>query len=301
MITVRVGTRGSVLSRRQTEAILAVLRELHPGVRFEAVVIQTHGDRWAGPLSQAARPGMFVAELERALQEGFIDLAVHSLKDLPTSPTPGLVIAAIPPREDPRDALVANAPSLAQLPPGARVGTSSPRRTAQLRAYRKDLEVVPLRGNVDTRIRKVQAGVVDAAILAVAGLVRGGWEQEITERLDPEVMLPAPGQGAIALQVREDDAGTRSLVEALDDPLSRAAVSAERAFLRRLGGGCALPAAALATCDGATNTLRLRGLVAAPDGSRVVRVERVGPIADAEEIGQQAAEAICGPVPPLAS
>lgn len=264
-------------------------------------MIQTHGDRWAGPLSPASRPGLFVAELERALQEGSIDLAVHSLKDLPTTPTPGLALAAIPPREDPRDALVANAPSLAHLPYGARVGTSSPRRAAQLRAYRKDLEVVPLRGNVDTRIRKVRSGVVDAAILAAAGLVRGGWEQEITERLDPEVMLPAPGQGALALQVREEDIRMRSLVEVLDDPLTRAAVSAERAFLRGLGGGCVVPAAALATCDAGASTLRLRGLVAAPDGSRVVRVERAGPMVCAEEIGRQAAEAVCGLVPTLAS
>ena len=295
-----MGTRGSLLSRRQTEVVLAVLRGLHPGVRFEVVVIQTRGDRWLGPLVHPSGPGLFVAELERALREGSIDLAVHSLKDLPTDPTPGLVVAAIPPREDPRDALVANVPSLAHLPPGARVGTSSPRRAAQLRIYRKDLEVVPLRGNVDTRIRKVRAGEVDAAILAVAGLVRGGWEQEVAERLDPEVMLPAPGQGAIALQVREDDLRVRALVESLDDPLTRAAVSAERAFLRGLGGGCTIPAAALATWE-AGNILRLRGLVAAPDGSWAVRVERAGPVAAAEEMGREAAEAVCGHLPTLAS
>lgn len=300
MSTVRVGTRGSLLSRRQTEVVLAVLRGLHPGLQFEVVVIQTRGDRWLGPLVHPSGPGLFVAELERALREGSIDLAVHSLKDLPTDPTPGLVVAAIPPREDPRDALVANVPSLAHLPPGARVGTSSPRRAAQLRIYRKDLEVVPLRGNVDTRIRKVRAGEVDAAILAVAGLVRGGWEQEVAERLDPEVMLPAPGQGAIALQVREDDLRVRALVESLDDPLTRAAVSAERAFLRGLGGGCTIPAAALATWE-AGNILRLRGLVAAPDGSWAVRVERAGPVAAAEEMGREAAEAVCGHLPTLAS
>ncbi len=281
-----------MLSRRQTEAVLEALRAYHPGLLPEVVVIQTRGDRLAGPLVPQQRPGLFVAELERALLEGRIDLAVHSLKDLPTIPTPGLHIAAIPPREDPRDALVARFPSLAALPYGARVGTSSPRRAAQLRAYRRDLEIVPLRGNVDTRIRKVRSGEVDAAVLAVAGLVRGGWEQEIAERLDPEVMLPAPGQGALALQVREDDLRVRSLVEVLDDPLTRAAVTAERAFLRGLGGGCAVAAAALATCDPVAHTLRLRGLVAAADGSRIVRVERTGPLASAEEVGRQAAEAI---------
>ncbi len=290
-----------MLSRRQTEAVLGALRAYCPGLVPEVVVIQTRGDQLAGPLVPQQRPGLFVAELERALLEGRIDLAVHSLKDLPTIPTPGLHIAAIPPREDPRDALVARFPSLVALPYGARVGTSSPRRAAQLRAYRKDLEIVPLRGNVDTRIRKVRSGEVDAAILAVAGLVRGGWEPEIAERLDPEVMLPAPGQGALALQVREDDLRVRSLVAVLDDPLTRAAVTAERAFLRGLGGGCAVAAAALATVDRAAHTLRLRGPVAAPDGSRIVRVERTGPVASAEEIGQQAAEAVWPLLPVSAS
>jgi hydroxymethylbilane synthase len=289
-----------LLSRRQTEVVLAVLRGLHPGLQFEVVVIQTRGDRWLGPLVHPSGPGLFVAELERALREGSIDLAVHSPQGPAHRSHPRPRGRRIPPREDPRDALVANVPSLAHLPPGARVGTSSPRRAAQLRIYRKDLEVVPLRGNVDTRIRKVRAGEVDAAILAVAGLVRGGWEQEVAERLDPEVMLPAPGQGAIALQVREDNLRVRALVESLDDPLTRAAVSAERAFLRGLGGGCTIPAAALATWE-AGNILRLRGLVAAPDGSWAVRVERAGPVAAAEEMGREAAEAVCGHLPTLAS
>lgn len=255
-------------------------------------MIRTAGDRTAGPLRPAGRAGLFVAEIEQALLDGEIDLAVHSLKDLPTTPTPGLAIAAIPPREDPRDVLVANVPSLRALPSGARVGTASPRRAAQLRAHRPDLQVVPLRGNVDTRVRKVRSGEVDAAILAAAGLVRAGLAHAITEYLDPQVVLPAPGQGALAVQVRAGDRRMMDLVAPLDDPPSRAATTAERAFLRQLGGGCAIPAAALATCEVGTRRLWLRAAVASEDGSRVVRTERSGPMEAAERIGQEAAEAL---------
>jgi hydroxymethylbilane synthase len=233
--------------------------------------------------------GFFTSEIELALLRGQIDVAVHSLKDLPTAATPGVVIAAVPPRADPRDVLVSRYPSLDALPYGARVGTSSPRRAAQLRALRRDLVVVPLRGNVDTRIRKVHNGEVEVAIMAAAGLLRGGWQDAIAQFLDPGVMLPAPGQGALAVQVREGDTALRELVADLDDPPTRAAVSAERAFLGTLAGGCSLPAAALATVG---DTLHLQVLVASEDGSRVVRGTRSGSPADAAHIGQAAANEI---------
>jgi hydroxymethylbilane synthase len=292
LTTIRIGTRGSLLSRTQTEHVIQALQALHGDLRVDVVVIRTAGDRTTGPLRPVGRAGLFVAEIERALLAGEIDLAVHSLKDLPTAPTPGLAIAAIPPREDPRDVLVANVPSLRALPAGARVGTASPRRAAQLRAHRPDLQVVPLRGNVDTRVRKVRSGEVDAAILAAAGLLRAGLAHEIAEYLDPQVILPAPGQGALAVQVRAGDRRLTDLVAPLDDPQSRAATTAERAFLHHLGGGCAIPAAALATCDPTTRRLRLCAAVASEDGSRVARIERSGPMEAAERIGQEAAEAL---------
>jgi len=292
LTTIRIGTRGSLLSRTQTEHLIQALKACHGDLRVEVVVIRTSGDRMSGPLWPVGRAGLFVAEIERALLAGEIDLAVHSLKDLPTTPTPGLAIGAIPPREDPRDVLVANVPSLRALPAGARVGTASPRRAAQLRAHRPDLQVVPLRGNVDTRVRKVHSGEVNAAIVAAAGLLRLGLAHEIAEYLDPSVILPAPGQGALAVQVRVDDRRMTDLVAPLDDPQSRAATTAERAFLHHLGGGCAIPAAALATCDPATRRLQLCAAVASEDGSRVVRIERSGPMEAAERIGQEAAEGL---------
>lgn len=297
MKEIRVGTRGSRLSRRQTDTVIAALRTIHPAMRCQAVVLQTTGDRSDGPLQQMGGIGLFTSEIEQALLGGQIDLAVHSLKDLPTAATPGLVVAATPPREDPRDALVSRYSSLDALPYRARVGTSSPRRAAQLRALRRDLEVVPLRGNVDTRIRKVQDGEVDAAILAAAGLLRGGWPDAIARFLDPEVMLPAPGQGALAVQVREDDVELRAVAAALDDPVTRAAVTAERAFLTRLAGGCSLPAGALATVG---DELHLRVLVASGDGSRIVRGARSGPAEQAVVIGEAAAKQLLALAPTVA-
>lgn len=286
-MTLRVGTRASSLSRLQTDWVLKQLRSLDPRVRFSVLPVRTAGDRSARPIPELGGAGWFTKELERALLDGVVDLVVHSLKDLPTEPTPGLVVAAVPPREDPRDALVGAWPSLDDLPAQSRVGTSSPRRKAQLLAYRHDVQVVPLRGNVDTRLRKVAFGEPSAAVLAAAGLVRGGWQDHIRQLLDPDVILPAPGQGALAVQVREADRALVDLVAGLDHPPTHAAVRAERAFLRALGGGCSLPAAALAEFQ--EGRLRLRVRVLSEDGTRQVSVQREGSLDEPERLGQQAA------------
>ncbi|MCL6498890.1 MAG: hydroxymethylbilane synthase [Firmicutes bacterium] len=289
-MTLRVGTRASSLSRRQTDWVLQLLRRADPRVQFHVVPVRTAGDRTPRPIAELGGVGWFTRELERALLEGAVDLVVHSLKDLPTETPGGLVVAATPPREDARDALVGRWPTLDALPRGARVGTSSPRRRAQLLAYRRDLEVVPLRGNVDTRLRKVDAGEVEAAVLAAAGLVRGGWEDRIRQYLDPEVMLPAPAQGALAVQVRESDGPLVELIRQIDHPPTRAAVRAERAFLRALGGGCTLPVGALATVEGDRLCLRVR--VLSEDGSRQVSARREGRPDDPERLGHEAAEEV---------
>ncbi|GBD28590.1 Porphobilinogen deaminase [bacterium HR31] len=289
-MTLRVGTRASSLSRRQTDWVLQLLRRADPRLQFHVVPVRTAGDRSSRPIAELGGVGWFTRELERALLEGAVDLVVHSLKDLPTETPGGLVVAATPPREDARDALVGRWPTLDALPRGARVGTSSPRRRAQLLAYRRDLEVVPLRGNVDTRLRKVDAGEVEAAVLAAAGLVRGGWEDRIRQYLDPEVMLPAPAQGALAVQVRESDGPLVELIRQIDHPPTRAAVRAERAFLRALGGGCTLPVGALATVEGDRLCLRVR--VLSEDGSRQVSARREGRPDDPERLGHEAAEEV---------
>lgn len=289
-MTLRVGTRASSLSRRQTDWVLQLLRRADPRLQFHVVPVRTAGDRSSRPIAELGGVGWFTRELERALLEGTVDLVVHSLKDLPTETPGGLVVAATPPREDARDALVGRWPTLDALPRGARVGTSSPRRRAQLLAYRQDLEVVPLRGNVDTRLRKVDAGEVEAAVLAAAGLVRGGWEDRIRQYLDPEVMLPAPAQGALAVQVRESDAPLVELTRQIDHPPTRAAVRAERAFLRALGGGCTLPVGALATVEGDRLCLQVR--VLSEDGSRQVSARREGRPDDPERLGHEVAEEV---------
>lgn len=289
-MTLRVGTRASSLSRRQTDWVVTQLRGVDPRLEFQVVAVRTAGDRSRRPIPELGGAGWFTRELERALADGVVDLVVHSLKDLPTEPTPGLVVAAVPTREDPRDCLVGPWPTLDALPAGARVGTTSPRRKAQLLAYRRDLQVVPLRGNVDTRLRKVEAGEVDGAVLAAAGLVRGGWQDRIRQLLDPDVVLPAPAQGALAVQVREGDRALVELASRIDDATTHAAVRAERAFLRALGGGCTLPVGALATAE--TGRLRLRVRVLSEDGSRQVSVEQEGAPDDPERVGRQAADAV---------
>jgi len=283
-----IGARGSKLSLAQAEGIAARLRDLDAEVSLE--IIRTTGDIQRGPLA-AAGFGVFVKEIEQALRRGEVSLAVHSLKDLPTGPREGLTIAAVPPREDPRDALItASGVGLADLPPGSRVATGSPRRVAQLRAHRRDLSFVPVRGNVDTRLRKLEQGDFDALVVACAGLARLGLAERITERIPFDICLPAPGQGALALQVREDDLATREFVAQLDHAPSRAAVTAERAFLEMLAGGCTVPVGALATLS--DGRVLLRGVIADPSGERVFKGQEAGPVGEPETVGRALAECL---------
>ncbi len=276
---VKLGTRASALARAQTELVAALIAAARPELELSTHVISTAGDRTqetGEPLPEIGGKGLFTAELERALLESEIDLAVHSLKDLPTVEVPGVVVGAVPAREDARDCLVARAAgSLAELGDGAVVGTSSLRRSAQLSALRPDLEIRSIRGNVDTRIRKVEAGEYDAAVLAAAGVRRLGLDSAVSEWLAPETMLPAPGQGALGIQCRAEDAAIRSLLAEIDDAAAGAETTAERAFLEALGGGCAAPVAALATAT-TTPRVRLQGLVSSVDGRDVVRVRGEG-------------------------
>jgi hydroxymethylbilane synthase len=283
-----VGTRGSALARRQTSCVVELLQAAWPGVMCEERPIVTEGDRTqrsGEPLPEIGGKGLFTAELEQGIGAGELDLAVHSLKDLPTEDAPGVVVGAICLREDVRDCLVSRAGlALMDLPAGAVVGTSSLRRTAQLRAMRADLDVRSIRGNVDTRVRKVHDGDFDAAVLAAAGVERLGLGEDVTEWLSPETMLPAPGQGALAVQCRADDDRVLELLAAIDDPEARAATTAERAFLRELGGGCAAPVAAYGRSN--AGVVALDALVASPDGTRVVRVAGAG---KPDEVGSRLA------------
>ena len=287
--TLVVGTRGSALARWQSEWVAAQLQRAWPGLEVRFEIYTTTGDRVIDkPLPEIGGKGLFTAELEAALRAGAADIAVHSLKDLPVEPPAGLVLGAIPAREDVRDVLIAPpGVTLATLPAGARIGTSSPRRAAQLRAYRADFRPVPIRGNVDTRVRKGLGGTdCDAALLAAAGVNRLGLGDRVAEILPLAIMLPAPGQGAVAVQCRADDAATLALLRAIDDPATRACVTAERCFLEKLGGGCSAPIAAHATIS-ESGEIKLTGLVAAVDGSRVVRVAGAG--THAEELGARLA------------
>lgn len=280
-----LGSRGSALSLAQSRAVMETLQALHPQHRFELQVIRTTGDRVTDlPLPQIGVKGVFVKEIQQALLAKEVHLAVHSYKDLPVVSPPELIIAAIPRREDPRDVLISRSGlPLSQLPPGARVGTSSPRRQAQLKALRPDLEYYNLRGNLDTRLRRVGEGMVEAAAVAAAGMKRLGWADRITEYLSPEVCIPAVGQGALAIEIREDDEETRALLAPLDHLPTRRAILAERAFLRHLGGGCHSPIAALGRVE--DGTLRLWGMVASPDGSHILRDKMEGNAEAPEEIG----------------
>lgn len=287
---IRLGTRGSRLSLRQTELVAHRLRERAPDVALEVVVIQTAGDRAPDvPIERLEGIGFFAKELEAALLDGRCDLAMHSAKDLPTEVHRDLVLAAFLARGDPRDVLVSrDGCRLSTLPAGARVATSSVRRSAQIRHARPDLELVPIRGNIDTRLAKLDRGACDALCLAGVGLVRMGWESRIAEWLPLEVMLPAPGQGAIALEVRRGDRDLTDLLGGVDHPATRAAVVAERAFVKRLGSGCRAPAAALATAEG--DVLVIEGLVASDDGRIVHRHRGSGPVPSAEHLGIAVAE-----------
>jgi hydroxymethylbilane synthase len=289
---ITIGTRGSELALTQSRWIAARLREAHPDLEVELETINTKGDKILDvPLAKIGGKGLFTKELEVELIEGRIDLAVHSLKDLPTDLPDGLAMGPVPQRETPRDALVTNsAASLQALPNGARVGTSSLRRTAQLRAWRDDLDIVDLRGNVGTRLSKVHGGEVDAAILACAGLERLGLDHEITEQVPLDVMLPAPAQGALGLELRTGDTDTAEALVVLNNPGAAACVAAERRFLATLEGGCQVPLGALATLDG--DTLSLSGCVCSLDGGTSLRVGLKGAMDDAEAVGEQAANTL---------
>jgi hydroxymethylbilane synthase len=286
---VRIGTRGSQLALRQAEEIAAGLRRAWPRIEVELVPIRTSGDRLAtAHLAEVGGKGLFVQEIDDALREGRVDLAVHSLKDLPGERPRDLVLAAFPRREDPRDVLVGATPtSMDVLPTGARVGTSSLRRSVQLLARRPDVAAMPIRGNVDTRLRKLRQGEYDALLLAAAGLRRLGLLDATATLLEPDEMLPAVGQGTLGVETRADDGEILALVEPLTDRETRTATLAERAFLEAVGGTCTTPLAAYARRAG--NRLRLDAFVATPDGARVMRDGEVGDPEAPEALGRRLA------------
>jgi len=280
-------TRPSALARVQTQAVMRALQKMHPHLACEEKVITTQGDRILDkPLPEIGGKGLFTQELERELADGAAHCAVHSLKDLPVENTPGLTLGCIPARADARDGIVSvKGYQLASLPHGARVGTSSLRRAAQLLALRPDLTLLPLRGNVDTRIRKAMEGQYDAIVLAGAGLMRLGLQDQLSEWLPLEVMLPAPGQGALAVQCRADDQNTLDLLAALEDSLTRQAVTAERQFLLELGGGCSAPVAAYASPSREqAGMLHLRGRLLSTDGRTMWTLQGYG--TDALQLGR---------------
>ncbi len=283
-----IATRGSDLALWQSNWVADRLREAHPGLTVELKVLRTSGDRFqAASLQAIGGKGAFTKEIEDALLDGSADVAVHSLKDLPTELGPGLRIWAHPPRFDPRDAWIGREGlRFEELPEGASVATGALRRMAQLLHRHPTASVEPIRGNVDTRLRKFGEGSMHGMFLAMAGLSRLGLTDHVTEALDPARFLPAPGQGALAVEGR-DDSGSRELIAPLDDPDTRTAVTAERALLAALEGGCQVPVAALARREG--NTVALEGLVAAVDGSRVLRAVARGPRDEAETVGRNLA------------
>jgi len=284
----RIGTRGSALALAQSEHVRGLLSK--GGERYELVRIVTTGDRDQDTsLSKIGGKGIFTKEIETALLEGRIDLAVHSLKDLPTEESPGLAIGALLPREDAQDVLLSrDGVRFEGLRQGARVGTSSLRRRSQLLARRPDLDIQDLRGNVPTRIARLEAGLFDAIVLAHAGLRRLGMHGLVTERFEEDLMLPAPGQGIVAVQIRSDDPATSSVVARIHDPVSEAEGAAERAFLAGLGGGCLVPVGARGQVSG--DRLRLSGYVGAPSGTPWIRKSLEGDVRDASSLGQRLAD-----------
>jgi len=288
MARLRIGSRGSQLALWQANHIRDLLRER--GHQVEIEIIKTTGDKITDvALAKVGTKGMFTKEIEEALADGRVDLAVHSLKDLPTAVPPGFEIAAITKRENPRDVFCSlNYASIDQLPRGARVGTSSLRRQAQLKAVRPDLKIHPLRGNVDTRLRKLQAGEYDAVILAAAGLNRLGKTELVRQVIPPEIMCPAAGQGALGIEIRAGDSEARQHLTFLEDAAARATTTCERTLLNKLGGGCQVPIGAFAEIrDG---RLHLEGVVADPDGSKVIRESRDG--SDPIELGELVGDAL---------
>lgn len=290
--TLRIATRKSALALWQAEHVATLLRNAHQGLEVVLVPMSTKGDRIQDrSLAAIGGKGLFIKELEVALEDGRADLAVHSMKDVPGDLPDRLCISVVLPRADACDALITGgAANLRDLPHGARIGTSSLRRQAQLLALRPDLKIEALRGNVDTRLRRLDDGELDAIILACAGLIRLGWESKITARLPPTECLPAVSQGIIGIESRTADSATSCLLAPLNDPHTRTAMDAERAFAGRLGGSCQSPIAAYATLE--AGRLTLQGLVAEPDGSRILRDSISGDIADAASLGSQLADRV---------
>ncbi|MGH3388075.1 MAG: hydroxymethylbilane synthase [Actinomadura sp.] len=285
----RLGTRKSLMATTQSQLVADLLTR-RTGRAVELVGVTTEGDASTAPLAQLGGTGVFVNGLRDRLLRGEIDFAVHSLKDLPTAPAEGIALAAVPVRDDPRDCLCGEpgrTVKLADLPAGARIGTGSPRRMAQLRALRADLDIVPIRGNADTRLRKVAEGEVDAVVLAFAGLTRIGRLDAVAEILEPDQMLPAPGQGALAVECRVDRMDLRTLLGTLDDPETRAAVTAERTVLAVLEAGCSAPVGAYAAQE--DQSLYLTATVVGHDGIRQVRLSTSGHPSRAEELGRDLA------------
>lgn len=285
-----IGSRGSKLALWQAHWVRD--RLIAAGYEVEARNIKTTGDRLQdAPLTQSGMKGLFIKEIEEALAEGEVDLAVHSLKDLPTDQPPGLLVAAVPEREDARDVFISkDGKRFSELPLGSRVGTSSLRRQSQLRGLRSDLELIPMRGNLDTRLRKLDGGDCDALVLAAAGVHRLGLQERIVEYFAPDQVCPAVGQGALAIEIRQEDERTREAVLPLDHVPTHRAVRSERALLRHLGGGCEVPIAAHAVPH--RDELRLQGVVASLDGKTLVRASATGSMDDPEGLGARVAEAL---------
>jgi hydroxymethylbilane synthase len=289
MREIRIGTRGSKLALIQAEWFLTKLKETFPELKAILVKITTRGDRHStDSLDKFAGEGIFVKELEKALLDGKIDLAVHSLKDLPTEIPEGLRLAAATARLDPRDVLISKAGKLAELAPGSKIGTGSRRRAVQLRAIRLDLRICDIRGNIDTRLRKVSDGEVDGIIVAAAAMIRLGWADRITEYLSTEHFMPAVGQGALGIEIRSGDTEITALVSVINDEPTWQCISAERAFLQALGGGCRAPIAALGTVSG--GVLKLSGMVASADGHHIQRASEESNILTPEQTGRRLAQ-----------
>lgn len=290
----RIATRGSQLAMWQAENVRDALIAVHPDLQVEVEIVRTTGDRILDvPLAKIGDRGLFTKEIDEALLEGRADIAVHSLKDVPTRVPDGLDLAAVTERADPRDVLIGPRGAslkLETLTVGARVGTSSLRRRSQLRHVRPDVEVVDLRGNLNTRLARLDDGGYDAIILAAAGVLRLGWTDRISHYLEPADWLPAVGQGALAIVARADDGAAADLLRPLHHPETAACVAAERSFLRTLEGGCQVPIGALATLSG--DELRLDGLVADMEGERILRDLRTGPVGDAAALGERVAESL---------
>ena len=289
-IEIKIGTRGSALALAQSRWVADQIAGHNPGCRVELVVIKTTGDKITNvPLAQIGGKGLFIKEIEEALLTGQVDLAVHSLKDMPAEVPEGLILGAVPPREDCRDAFISSRyANISEIPAGGRVGTGSLRRRVQLLHRRPDLSIVPLRGNVDTRLKKMETLGLDALILAAAGLNRLGLAHLYRGSVPEADMLPAVGQGALGLEVRTQDRELRERLAFLDDPPTRLAVTAERAFLARLEGGCVVPVAARGRVEG--ELLHLEALISDLEGRRVLRDRRTGPVADAAGLGTRMAD-----------